>query len=180
MTNLINAKHELLSDGIAAGNMISIIGCGNQRFVKARRGYSHPEETRAVFMKALDELIEDGELKILISNNDLEVFEVVHSDNRICNKYRAKEFLLKEIQNSEAIYKIHSKNGEYLQVGDRVFSEIDEERVLLLMALADLVRHGDLKLVHDSSDFSQFKIGDRSSTVSQSRLTLVESVKHAA
>ena len=180
MTNLLNAKHELLLEAVAAGNMISRIGCGKARFVKARRGYSYPEETRTIFMQALDELIKDGELKPLISNPDLEVFEVVDSDDRVSTRSSAKEFLLSEIEKFQSIYKIHSKNGEYLQVGDRLFFEIDEERVLLLRALADLVRHGDLKLVHDSSEFSQFKIGDRASTTSQSRLTLVETVKHAA
>ncbi len=159
MNRIQNAKDELLREAAKGGNQICKMKTGTGFFVKARRGYSHPEEIRTLYTQAFDALVREGKFKMVLRNKDLELYEVARVDGHVASKAHAKEVLMREIEQAGQVFKIHSPDGEFVQIGHKAYCEIEDERILFLEALYELVRHGQFRLVSDSKELSRFELG---------------------
>jgi hypothetical protein len=158
MNNLQYAQDELLREAAKAGNQICKLKHSGATFIKARRGYSHPEEIRAHYVRAFDQLIVEGKLKLVLENKDLELYALVDDPDRISSKAHARQLLMEEAGRAAEIYKIHSCDGEFVQIGSRSFCDIDDERILFLEALGELARQNKLRLVWDSKELCRYEL----------------------
>lgn len=151
------AQDELLREAKKAGNQICRLSDGNGHFVKARRGYSYPDEVRDLYNQAMDGLLNAGKLRCVIKNHALELYEVLATNGAVMNKRSAKRLLLQYAEQYGHIYKIHSKEGEFVQAGPNAFFEVDEERILVMAALVELAREGRLRVVNDSKELTNYE-----------------------
>jgi hypothetical protein len=157
MNKLEIAQDELLRQAVCAGNEIFKVKDESGDFVKVRRkGYSHPEEVRELYMEAFDKLVAAGKLRRILENDTLELYEVVEVTGHITTKRAARRALFELAQEYEHVYKIHSPRGEFVQCGQRVFNDVEEERILFLEVLVELTRAGYLRFVHDSSEVTHY------------------------
>lgn len=164
MNKLEQAQDELLREATKNSMQICRVRHDNGDFVKARRGYSHPEELRTLYVQAFDELVRRGKIRALLRNKDLELYEVAPNTlgvSWVTSKRRAKEVILTEAQRFQFVYKVHSPDGEFVQVGPRPFAEIDEERILFLEALSELTRENKLELVADTRELTRFELKEQ-------------------
>lgn len=152
-----NAKDELLREAKKAGNQICRMKNESGSFIKARRGYSHPDDIRLLYNQAFETLVREGKLKMVLRNKDLELFELTRADGHVVTKSAAKEILLQAIQQGGHIFKIHSPDGEFVQVGQKAYCDIDDERIVFLEALYELMRQGRIHLLSDSKELSTFE-----------------------
>lgn len=157
MNNLQYAQDELLREAAKSGNQICKLKHSAGTFVKARHGYSHPDEIRTHYLRAFDQLLAEGKLKLVLENKDLELYELIQDPERISSKAHARQLLMEEAERAAEIYKIHSGDGEFVQIGSRSFCEIDAERILFLEALGELTRHNKLCLVWDSKELCRYE-----------------------
>lgn len=158
MNNLQIAQDELLREAAKSGKQICKLKHAAGTFIKARHGYSHPEEIRAHYMRAFDQLVAEGKLRLVLENKDLELYEVVEDPDRISSKQHARQLLMEEAGRAAEIYKIHSSDGEFVQIGSRAFCDIDDERILFLEALSELARQNKLCLVWDSKELCRYEL----------------------
>jgi hypothetical protein len=154
-----NAQDELLREAKKAGNQICKLRQGDTFFVKARRSYSHPEDTRILYAQAFDALQCEGKFKLIVKNSDLELYEVIGRDGNVTSIAHAQELLLDAAEQSGQVFKVHSANGEYVQIGTRAINEIDDERIIFLKALAELMRHGHIRFLSDSKEVARYELG---------------------
>jgi hypothetical protein len=52
---------------------------------------------------------------------------------------------------------VHCSEGEFVQAGDHVFGEVEEERILFLQVLVELFREQRLRLVTDSKEVAHYE-----------------------
>ncbi|MGH9550926.1 MAG: hypothetical protein ACRD3W_16210 [Terriglobales bacterium] len=157
-SRLENAQYELLREAERFGNQICKLKTADGEFVKVRTGYSHPEERRDLYMQALADLVTRGRLRLVLQNKTLELYEVCSLNGEVTSVRHALEKLTREIEEHGTVYKIHSGDGEYVQVGSTVYCDIEEERILFLEALCELVRHGKVEVKNDSCVLSRFEL----------------------
>ncbi|MCC7529735.1 MAG: hypothetical protein IT342_14525 [Candidatus Melainabacteria bacterium] len=55
-----------------------------------------------------------------------------------------------------------SVDGEYLQCGCRVFSELEEERIIYLEAFCDLLQHGYVEPASEAKEMSLYCFANKS------------------
>jgi len=158
MNRLQYAQDELLREAAKAGNQLCKLKHSAGTFIKARYGYSHPEELREHYMQAFDQLVAEGKVKLVLENKDLELYELVKDSTRISTKEHARKVILHEAERAIEIYKIHSSDGEFVQVGSEAYWEIDEERILFLEALGELAHHNKLRIVWDSKELCRYEL----------------------
>lgn len=159
MDNLDFAKYELLKEAAKAGNQVRKILSGQESFVKSHRGFSYPDEIRLLFLQACEELVAEGRLRAIVRNKDLELYEVVSGSDSITCKEHARQLLLANVERVGELYKIHSPDGEFVQVGSQAFYENEAERILFLKIVCELTRKGKLKLVWDSKELCRYVLG---------------------
>lgn len=150
------AQVELLREARKVNNQICRLHTENGDFIKARRGYSIPTETRELYLSACDELLKDGRLRLVLRNHALDLFELVGTQI-IKDWVEAKQVLLDAVKENGMVYKIHSSDGEFVQCGS-AFNSNEEERIFFLEALYELVHHGFLEVVADSREFTQYQL----------------------
>ena len=158
MNNLQCAQDELLREAAKSGNQICKLKNSAGDVVKVQRGYSHPEDVRTLYLEAIAQLVAEGKVKQILQNKDLELYVVLNNSGHIACKAQAREALLTEAELTGVVYKIHSRDGEFVQVGSRTFCDVDEERILFLKVLYELFRHGQLKMVWDSKELCRYEI----------------------
>jgi hypothetical protein len=154
-----SAKDELVREAAVSGNQICRLKNGSNFFIKAKHGYSHPEELRILYVRAFDSLVKEEKFRLVFSNSDLDLYELTCADSQVCSGEDAKADLLGEIRRSGSVFKIHGKNCEYVQVGNRAIDKIEGERIVYLQALGELVRSGEIRPVLDNSVLAKFVIG---------------------
>jgi hypothetical protein len=158
MNKLEIAQDELIREAMKAGKEIRMVKDGTSDFVKVRsHAYSHPEEIRELYMQAFQGLMLDGKLKCLLHNKSVELYEVLDSNGQITCKSAARSALLLAAQEYGHIYKVHCSDGEFVQAGDHVFGEVEEERILFLQVLVELFREQRLRLVTDSKEVAHYE-----------------------
>ena len=158
MNNIDSAKDELLREAANAGNQVCKILNGAEPFVKARRGYSYPDELRSLVLRAFEELLSEGKLRAIVRNKDLELYELVCETSRVNCKEHARKILIAQAEREGEVYKIHSPDGEFVQVGPHAFYEQEEERILFLEVLGELTHKGKFRLVSDSKELGRYEI----------------------
>jgi hypothetical protein len=153
-----NAKDELMREAHKAANQICKIKSAEGPFVKARRGYSYPDGVRMIYLKAFEALVREGKLKSILRNKDFDLYEVVDSNGHVISVAQAKELLIEKAHQEGQIFKIHSRDGEFVQTGDKAYCDMEEERIVFLEALSQLMRHRQLSLVSDSAEVCRYEI----------------------
>jgi hypothetical protein len=157
MNRLEIAQDELLREAVKAGSEIRKVKNGAGDFVKVRQhAYSHPE-VRELYMQAFESLMLEGRLRCVLQNKAIELYLVVNSSGPVLNKSAARRVLLHAAEEHGHVYKVHSSDGEFVQVGPCIFSEIEEERILFLQVLFDLFREERLRLVGDSREVAHYE-----------------------
>jgi len=76
MNQLDQTKKALLKEASRTLNTVSKVKQEREEFVKCKRSYSHPEEIRTLYLQALDSLIEDGLMNLVVTNEYLDLYEV--------------------------------------------------------------------------------------------------------
>lgn len=158
MNRLEIAQDELLREAVKAGSEIRKVKDGAGDFVKVRQhAYSHPEEVRSLYMQAFESLMHEGRLRCVLQNKAIELYLVLDSSGPVLNKSAARRVLLQAADEHGHVYKVHSSDGEFVQVGPCIFSEIEEERIMFLQVLFDLFREERLRLVGDSREVAHYE-----------------------
>lgn len=80
MNQLDQTKIALLREASRTLNTVSKVKQENEEFVKCKRSYAHPEAIRTLYLQALDSLIEDGVMELVITNEYLDLYEVKQAD----------------------------------------------------------------------------------------------------
>lgn len=158
------AKASLLREGARTLNTVSKVKTHNSEYVKCKHAYDHPEDLRLLYLEALDALIEDNAMELILTNEYLDLFEV-RQPSKANTIESAKEALLKQLRQDGRIYKIHSPRGEFVQCkkfalgGAPLPDESEEEsRILFLQALSELMRYGKIDLVAESKEMCIFSL----------------------
>ncbi len=169
MNQLEQTKIALLREASNTMNTISKVKVDGTEFVKCKHAFDHPEETRVLYLRALDALVEEGATELVLTNEYLDLFEL-KQPIQISTLAGAKDALLKQLKLEGRIYKIHSPQGEFVQFrkfalgGSDCSDENEEEsRIMFLQALSDLMRYGKVDLVSESREMSIFALAIQNS-----------------
>ncbi len=76
MNKLDQTKISILREASRTLNTVSKVKQENEEFVKCKRSYSHPEAVRTLYLRALDSLIDDGVMNLVLTNEYLDLYEV--------------------------------------------------------------------------------------------------------
>jgi hypothetical protein len=170
--NVEQTKLSLLREASRTLNTISKVKNDQSEFVKCKHAYDHPEDLRLLYLEALDALIEDGVMELVITNEYLDLFEI-KQPSKTTTVESAKEALLKQLRQDGRIYKIHSPRGEFVQckkfaLGGNPLPDDNEEesRILFLQALSELMRYGKIDLVAESKEMCIFSLAHQYSSES--------------
>lgn len=157
-----NAARELLYEAGKSGDLLMKLRNEFGDFVKAKRAYVDTDEVRDVYLAGMQRLLEEGKIKQTLGTKDMTVFRVTEAGrNSRRTLERALADLLDAIQQDEYMAKVHSVDGEYLQCGEQVFSEIDEERIIYLEAFCYLLHHGFVQPTTESKEMSLYTLANK-------------------
>jgi hypothetical protein len=158
------AKFEILREAAKQGNQICKLPNPDGDFVKVKRAYCQTDELRSTYLAALDALVLDGSIKFVFKSKDFELYEVTARSLQIMTVQHAKERLLAELKANGSVYKVHSDRGEFVQMGDCAFDEMECERILFMQALHELLHHGTIQVFAETREICKFEIAPRSSS----------------
>jgi hypothetical protein len=151
-------KLDILREAGKHGNQICKLKNDCQEFVKVRRGYSQPDELRAIYLAALSDLLLNGLVKLVFSNRDLELFELTAEGSHCTTVRSARERIMDELKSVGRVYKIHSDRGEFVQFAELAINDIDAERILFMLALHELLHHGVVQVVSESREMASYEL----------------------
>jgi ribonucleotide monophosphatase NagD (HAD superfamily) len=157
-------RTEILREAERNGNQVCKLKNDAGDFVRVKRGYSQPSDLRQLYLEALTSLVEDGLLRTVFSNRDLELFDVVSPGGHICTPGAAYKRIIDELKTSGRIYKIHSDRGEFIQCGTTAYDEDDEERISFLGATRQLIHEDVLTIVNESRTMTIYELANPSHT----------------
>lgn len=162
MNQLEQTKIALLREASSILNTISKVKGDGAEFVKCKHAYDRPEEIRTLYLLALDALIEDGAIELVLTNEYLDLFELKQCA-QVSTLAAAKEVLLRQLKLDGRIYKIHSPRGEFVQCrkfalggADSTDENEEESRIIFLKALSELMRSGKIDLISESREMTVF------------------------
>ena len=107
MNQLEQTKIALLREASNTLNTISKVKRDGLEFVKCKRAFDRPEETRTLYLLALNALVEEGATELVLTNEYLDLFEL-KQPIQISTLAGAKDALLRQLNQDGRIYKIHS------------------------------------------------------------------------
>lgn len=150
-----DAASELLYEAGKSGDLLMKLRNGVGDFVKAKRAYVDTDEMREIYLAGLEQLLSEEKVQQTLSSKDMTVFRVTEV-GRACRRTleSASAELLAAVQRDGFIAKVHSANGEYLQCGSQVYSEIEEERIIYLEAFCELLHHGFVQPASESKEMT--------------------------
>lgn len=76
MNKLDQTKKSILREASKTLNTVSKVKQENEEFVKCKRSYSRPEAVRTLYLQALDSLIDDGVMNLVLTNEYMDLYEV--------------------------------------------------------------------------------------------------------
>lgn len=157
------AANELLYEARKSGDLLMKLRNGVGDFVKAKRAYVDTEEMREMYLAGLEHLLSEGKIQQTLGSRDMTVFRLTDIGLKSrCSRESARVDLLEAVRADGFIAKVHSVNGEYLQCGSKVFSEIEEERIFYLEAFGDLVDHGYIQPTSEAKEMSLYCFANKS------------------
>lgn len=156
------AASELLYESAKSDDLLMKVRNGDGDFVKAKRAYVDSDELRETYLAGLEQLLAEGKIRQAMGSRDMTLFRVTDEGrlHRITLD-SARASLLEAIESEGIIIKVHSVDGEYLQCGNQVFSEIDQERILYLEAFCDLLHHGYVLPTSESKEMSLYSFANK-------------------
>ncbi len=167
MNQLEQTKMALLREASTTLNTISKVKRDGLEFVKCKRAFDRPEETRTLYLLALDALVEEGATELVLTNEYLDLFEL-KQPIQISTLAGAKDALLRQLNQDGRIYKIHGPEGEFVQCrkfalggSDSTDENEEESRIMFLRALSELMRYGKIDLVSESREMSVFTLANQ-------------------
>ncbi len=162
--NSINeAANELLYEARKSGDLLMKLRNGVGDFVKAKRAYVDNDEMREVYLEGLEQLLAEGKIQQTLGTKDMMVFRLTEAGlNSRCTHESARAELLEAVRADGFIAKIHSVDGEYLQCGTKVYSEVEEERIIYLDAFCDLLLHGYIQPTSEAKEMSLYSYANKS------------------
>jgi hypothetical protein len=152
--DIADAKVELLHSASLNGNQLFKVGAFDGIYVK---GYGTPEESRDIFVAALDSLAQDGSIAALFRNNEIQVFSITKSAAPMVTLQSAKQRILQEIEEYGYVYKVHSHTGEFVQFVGENFEHVEYSRILYLRALGELLHAGEIDVHSDTREMCTYK-----------------------
>ncbi|MBX9953219.1 MAG: hypothetical protein K2Y39_28855 [Candidatus Obscuribacterales bacterium] len=156
------AANELLYESAKSGDLLMKVRNGVGDFVKAKRAYVDSDELREIYLAGLEQLVAEGKVRQAMGSRDMTLFRVT-DEGRLqrITLDSARTKLLEVIESEGIIAKVHSIDGEYLQCGSQVFSEIEAERILYLEAFCDLLQHGFVVPTSESREMSLYSFANK-------------------
>jgi len=156
------AARELLYEAGKSSDLLMKLRNEFGDFVKAKRAYVDTDEMRLAYLAGLEHLIAEGLVKQTLGTKDMTVFRVTDS-GRSSRKTvdGALADLLEAVQEDGFVAKIHSAEGEFLQCGNRVFSDVEEERIIYLEAFCNLLLHGYIEPTSESKEMSMYALANK-------------------
>lgn len=155
---LLDAANELVTDALKAGNVILRLRDESGAFVKAKRAYMDLSDMRNTYLEALNFLHNEGKVQLILTNDELEVFEITAKGRAAKHSVeQAKQLLLHEMRQTGHAFKIHSLQGEFVQCGQWSHNTTEEERILYLSAFCELLSHGAIQVVWESREISRYE-----------------------
>ncbi|HEY9712012.1 MAG TPA: hypothetical protein V6C72_01005 [Chroococcales cyanobacterium] len=161
-----NARKELIREASRTRRPIYKLKNGTE-VVRVKYRYASPEEVRAAYVEALDSLIADGSVVPVLTNADIELYELAGDVASVPTVPIAKANIMNALAERKQIYKIHSHDGEYLQAGEVAYNRFDDERITYLTALYDLLHHGQAKLVDENREIATIEMSADQSCLNQ-------------
>lgn len=156
------AANELLYESAKSGNLLMKVQNGVGDFVKTKRAYVETDEIRETYLAGLELLLAEGKIQQTLGSKDMTVFRVTDEGRRTrITAEMARTNLLDAVKADGFIAKVHSIDGEYLQCGNQVFSESDEERILYLEAFCDLLQHGYVQPASETKEMSLYSFANK-------------------
>lgn len=149
---------DLLREARKHGQQISKIKSNGTEFVKVRRGYSHPDELRVLYLSAMSELVSSGFATQVFSNNEMELFELTPVGSACITTRSAKEKIVEELKTNGRVYKVHSLNGEFIQFAKIALNENDDERIVYMKSLHELLYHGLIQVVSENRELATYEL----------------------
>jgi len=157
-----DAARELLYEAGKSGDLLMKLRNEFGDFVKAKRAYVDTGDMRMAYLAGLEHLIEEGKVKQTLGTKDMTVFRVTESGRNSRRTVQgALADLLEAVQEDGFIAKIHSTEGEYLHCGSRVFSDVEEERIIYLEAFCNLLHHGYIEPTSESKEMSMYALANK-------------------
>lgn len=156
------AARELLYEAGRSGDLLMKLRNEFGDFVKAKRAYVDTDEMRLAYLAGLEHLIAEGMAKQTLGTKEMTVFRVTEAGRNSRQTVEgALADLLEAVQEDGFIAKIHSAEGEYLHCGTRVFSDIEEERIIYLEAFCNLLHHGYIQPTSESKEMSMYSLANK-------------------
>lgn len=157
------AANELLYEARKSGDLLMKLRNGVGDFVKAKRAYVDTDEMRELYLSGLEHLLAEGKVQQTLGSRDMTVFRLTDAGlNSRCSRESARVELLEAVRADGFIAKVHSVDGEYLQCGNKLFSEVEEERIIYLEAFCDLVDHGYIQPTSEAKEMSLYCFANKS------------------
>jgi hypothetical protein len=153
--DLQTAKMELLLDASKNRNQIIKVEKADGAYVK---GHSLPSEVRSKFIAALDSLLQEGALKPIFKNSEMEMFAVTAQAAELTTLSSARQRILQEFQDNKYVYKIHSPRGEFVQCAGENFEQFEYSRILFMRALHELLYSGKIDVVSDCREICTYAL----------------------
>ncbi|PZM85908.1 MAG: hypothetical protein DKT66_00440 [Candidatus Melainabacteria bacterium] len=157
-----DAANELLYESAKSSDLLMRLRNGVGDFVKAKRAYVETDEVRETYLAGLELLLAEGKIQQTLGSRDMTLFRVTDEGKRKRVTFEmARANLLEAVQADGFIAKVHSADGEYLQCGTRVYSDVDEERILYLEAFCDLLQHSYVRPTSESKEMSLYAYANK-------------------
>ncbi|MBC7997852.1 MAG: hypothetical protein IAF58_07910 [Leptolyngbya sp.] len=156
------AAYELLCEAGRGGELLMKLSNEFGDFVKAKKAYTESDETRLLYLEALEWL--EGEEKVVatMKSKDMILYRVSDTGKKSRHtREQARDILMEALHENGSIVKVHSTDGEYIQAGSVIYSEIDEERICFLDAFGHLLHHSMITPVNETREVTVYVFANK-------------------
>lgn len=156
------AAYELLCEAGRGGELLMKLSNEFGEFVKAKKAYTESDETRLLYLEALDLLETEGKVITTMNSKDMILYRVSDAGkNSRHTREQARDILMEALHQNGSIVKVHSPEGEYLQAGSVIYSDIDEERICFLDAFGHLLHHSLITPVNETREVTVYVFANK-------------------
>lgn len=153
-----SAKAAILTEAAKQKNQIFKLKDNAGEYLKLKHSYSQPGDVRESYLLALNSLLNSGLVRQVFANDHLELFELTKEGAAKSTLAVAKSRLIKELESSGRVFKVHSDRGEFVQIGAESINSVDSERILYMQALHALFYHGIIKVASESREMATYEL----------------------